>query len=116
MSVEIKVFVCRKKLDEAQEKFRNLDSDYQTLVKELHNFHEEQKDKDRHSSAYYEVQARGFTEKIDSMTAQLLNKDEALLQKDKELTQLNDNMKRLELENEAVTILRAQVRLVVNQN
>jgi hypothetical protein len=25
-------------------------------------------------------------------------------------------MKRLELENEAVTILRAQVRLVVNQN
>jgi uncharacterized LabA/DUF88 family protein len=109
MSVEAEIFVCRKRLEESQEKFKNLNSDYQTLAKELHSFHEEQKDKDRHNRAYYEVQARGFTEKIDSMTAQLLNKGEALVQKDKELTQLKEKMKKLELENEAVTILKAQV-------
>jgi archaellum component FlaC len=109
MSIKAEIFVYRKNLEEAQEKFRSLDSEYQTLVKELNTFHEEQKDKDRHNHAYYEVQARGFTEKIDSMTAQLLNKDEALVQKDKELTRLKESVKKLELENEAITILKAQV-------
>ncbi|XP_021932009.1 optineurin isoform X2 [Zootermopsis nevadensis] len=103
--------VWKKNLEEEEEKFRNLDSDYQKLVKELHSFHEEQKDKDRHNLAYYEVQARGFTEKIDGMTAQLLNKDEALLQKDKEMSQMKESMKKLELENEAITILKAQVEV-----
>lgn len=82
------------------------------MVKELETLHREQKDRDRHSSTYQEVQARGFTEKIDSMTAQLLNKDEALTQKSKEITQLIENIKKLELENEAITILKAQVILL----
>jgi hypothetical protein len=106
--------VYRKNLEEAQEKFRNLHSDYQLVVKKLQNFHEEQKDKDHHNNAYHEVQARGFTEKIDSMTAQLLNKEEALTQKNKELIQLKEKMKKLELENEAITILKAQVRIDKN--
>lgn len=96
-------------MEEAQEKFRKLYSDYQMVVKELQNFHEEQKDKDRHNNAYLEVQARGFTEKIDSMTAQLLNMEEALAQKEKEVTQLKERVEKCELEKEAVTILKAQV-------
>jgi chromosome segregation ATPase len=79
------------------------------VVKELQNFHEEQKDKDRHNNAYLEVQLRGFTEKIDSMTAQLLNMEEALAQKEKEVAQLKETVEKCELEKEAVTILKAQV-------
>jgi chromosome segregation ATPase len=109
MNVEFQIFVHRRNLEEAQEKFRGLYSAYETVVKELQNFHEEQENKDRHSNAYYEVQARGFTEKIDSMTAQLINLEEALAQKNKELTQLVENIKKLELENEAIAILKAQV-------
>jgi predicted nucleic acid-binding Zn-ribbon protein len=109
LNVEFQIFVYRKNLEEAQEKFRSLYSAYETVVKELQNFHEQQKSKDRHSNAYHEVQARGFTEKIDSMTAQLINLEEALAQKSKEHTQLMENIKKLELENEAVAILKAQV-------
>lgn len=114
MTVEFYVVICRKNLEEAQEKFRKLYSDYQMVVKELQNFHEEQKDRDRHNNAYLEVQARGFTEKIDSMTAQLLNMEEALAQKEKEVTQLKETVEKCELEKEAVTILKAQVWSSVN--
>jgi chromosome segregation ATPase len=79
------------------------------VVKELQNFHEEQKDKDRHNFAYLEVQARGFTERIDSMTAKLLNMEEALAQKENEVAQLKETVEKCELEKEAVTILKAQV-------
>jgi hypothetical protein len=109
MSSEFEVFVYRKNLEGAQEKFRSLYSAYETVVKELQNFHEEQKNKDRHSNAYHELQARGFTEKIDNMTAQLINLEEALAQKNKEIAQLVESNKKLELENEAIAILKAQV-------
>lgn len=99
----------RKNLEEAQEKFSSLYSAYERVVKELQNFHEEQKNKDHHSNTYYEVQARGFIEKIDGMTAQIINLEEALAQKTKELNQLMENVKKLELENEAIAILKAQV-------
>ncbi|PNF21827.1 hypothetical protein B7P43_G08459 [Cryptotermes secundus] len=101
----------KKNLEEAEEKFRKLYSDYQMVVKELQNFHEEQKDKDRHNNAYFEVQARGFTEKIDSMTAQLINMEEALTQKEKEVAQMKETVEKCELEKEAVTILKAQVEV-----
>lgn len=109
VSAEFQIFVYRKNLEEAQEKFSSLYSAYETVVKELQNFHEEQKNKDRHNNAYHEVQARSFTEKIDGMTAQIINLEEALAQKNKELNQLMENVKKLELENEAIAILKAQV-------
>jgi Septin family protein len=109
MSAEFQIFLYRKNLEEVQEKFSSLYSAYETAVKELQNFHEEQKNKDRHNNAYHEVQARGFTEKIDGMTAQIFNLEEALAQKNKELNQLMENVKKLELENEAIAILKAQV-------
>jgi len=101
----------KKNLEEAQEKFSSLYSAYGTVVNELQNFHEEQKNKDRHNNAYHEVQARSFTEKIDGMTAQIINLEEALAQKNKELKQLMENDKKLELENEAIAILKAQVEV-----
>jgi len=109
MSAEFQIFVYRKNLEEAQEKFSSLYSAYEKVVNELQNFHEEQKNKDRHNNAYHEVQARSFTEKIDGMTAQIINLEEALAQKNKELNQRMENVKKLELENEAIAILKAQV-------
>jgi cytochrome oxidase Cu insertion factor (SCO1/SenC/PrrC family) len=96
-------------LEEAQDKLKKLCSDYQVVIQELQNFHEEQKNMYRHNNAYLEVQARGFTEKIDSLTAQLLNKEEALAQKEKEVTLLKEKVEKYELQKEAVTILKAQV-------
>jgi len=110
MSAKFQIFVYRKNLEEAQEKFSSLYSAYETVVKELQNFHEEQKNKDRHNNAYHDVQARSFTEKIDGMTAQIINLEEALAQKNKELNQLMENVKKHELENEAIAILKAQVQ------
>lgn len=109
MIAEFQIFEYRKNLEEAQEKFNSLYSAYETVVNELRTFHEEQKNKDHHSNTYHEVQARGFTEKIDGMTAQIINLEEALAQKTKELNQLMENVKKLELENEAIAILKAQV-------
>jgi hypothetical protein len=43
------------------------------------------------------------------MTAQIINLEEALAQKNKELNQRMENVKKLELENEAIAILKAQV-------
>jgi chromosome segregation ATPase len=109
MIVEFEVLICRMNLEEAQEKLRKLCSDYQMVIKELQDFYEEQKNVDRHNNTYLEVQARGFTEKIDSLTAQLLNKEEALAQKEKEVTLLKEKVEKCELQKEAVTILKAQV-------
>jgi chromosome segregation ATPase len=109
MAVEFKVLIYRKYLDEAQDKLRQLCSDYQVVIKELQNFHEEQRNMDHRHNAYLEVQARGFTEKIDSLTAQLLSKEEALTQKEKEMALLKEKVAKCELQKEAVTILKAQV-------
>jgi hypothetical protein len=43
------------------------------------------------------------------MTAQIINLEEALAQKNKEHNQLMENVKKLELDNEATAILKAQV-------
>ncbi|KAJ9577382.1 hypothetical protein L9F63_006062, partial [Diploptera punctata] len=94
----------RQCVEDSQNKLQELYLDYQKVVKELELLHREQRDRDQQSTTYLEVQARGFMEKIDRMTAQLLNKEEALTQKNKEVVQLKDKLKKLELENEAITI------------
>ncbi|XP_069682228.1 optineurin-like isoform X2 [Periplaneta americana] len=101
----------KRNLEEAESKFHKLNIEYQRLLNELQSFQKEQKSLELQNNTYLEVQAKGFKERIDSMTAQLLTKEEALTQKNQEVTQMRDKLKKLELENEAITILKAQVEV-----
>nr|CAD7445992.1 unnamed protein product [Timema bartmani] len=98
----------RQNFKELEKKYYRLQSDYETVQQELASLRDDQQSKDRHNAAYNQVQARGFTEKIDSMTAQVVAKEETLKQKTKEIAQLTEKLKDLAVENEAISILKAQ--------
>ncbi|CAG2061371.1 unnamed protein product, partial [Timema podura] len=102
----------RQNFKELEKKYYRLQSDYETVQQELASLRDDQQSKDRHNAAYNQVQARGFTEKIDSMTAQVVAKEETLKQKTKEIAQLTEKLKDLAVENEAISILKAQRLLV----
>lgn len=59
---------------------------------------------------YYESQARGFQEKIDSVTAQLMSSEDKVAENKAYIKQLEEKVKKMEVENEAIAILKAQVR------
>ncbi|XP_068083261.1 optineurin isoform X2 [Anabrus simplex] len=101
----------KKNLADAATQFQSLFTEYQSLLNEWESYHQEEKAKARHNDAYHDVQARGFSEKLDNLTAQVLCKDEELAEKTKEITQLKEKVKKLEVENEAITILKAQVEV-----
>ncbi|KAK7792290.1 hypothetical protein R5R35_004867 [Gryllus longicercus] len=98
-------------LAENENNFQKLFADYQVLLSEWENFHQEQKDKDRHNADYHSVQTRGFSEKLDNLVAQVLCKEEEIKENEKEIKELKEKIKKLELENEAITILKAQVEV-----
>nr|CAD7395097.1 unnamed protein product [Timema poppensis] len=98
----------RQNFKELEEKYYRLQSDYEMVQQEIASLRDDQQSKDRHNATYNQVQARGFIEKIDSMTAQVVAKEETLKQKTKEIVQLTEKLKELAVENEAISILKAQ--------
>ncbi|XP_049964693.1 optineurin isoform X1 [Schistocerca serialis cubense] len=98
-------------LAEAQSQFQKLFSDYQELLEEWEKFHAEQKTKEKQNNEYHEFQVRGYVEKIDNLTAQLMSKEEALTQQKQRIDELTKEVKKLEQEKEEIPVLKAQAEV-----
>lgn len=97
--------------DENESNFQKLFLDYQTSLQDWQTLNQEESDKARYNADYLTVQSKGFTEKIDHLMAQVLCKEEELKESEKESLGLKEKVKKLELENEAIAILKAQVEV-----
>lgn len=98
-------------LAEAQSQFQKLFSDYQELLEEWESFHQEQKTKAKQNSEYHEFQVRGYVEKIDNLTAQLMSKEETLTQQKQQIAELTEAVKKLKQESEEIPVLKAQAEV-----
>ncbi|XP_063238908.1 NF-kappa-B essential modulator isoform X1 [Bacillus rossius redtenbacheri] len=90
----------RRQLAELRAQCERLASDKEELSRELDGL----RGSEKQSAAYAQSQAQGFQEKLDRLTARLVERDEALASRDAEL-------RKLQLENEGIEILKAQVEV-----
>lgn len=83
--------VARKeKLATVFSSFQQLFVDFKNVADELETLKEAQLTKEMHNNAYDEVQRKGFTEKIDALTAQLMKKEEDLVLSKQQLDSLRE--------------------------
>jgi len=110
---------CLKKTFEA-ENMRNaedkthlgdLQSKVEVLMHENQQLQQEQLSKGRQSEAYYCLQMKTLQERVDALTAKLVNVEETLASRSAELTQASEELNKLQLEAEKIPILLAQVEV-----
>lgn len=91
--------VARKeKLATVFSSFQQLFVDFKNVVDELETLKEAQLTKEMHNNAYDDMQRKGFTEKLDSLTAQLMKKEEDLALSKQQLDSLRECVNFLQLE------------------
>ncbi|XP_075216298.1 uncharacterized protein LOC142321788 isoform X2 [Lycorma delicatula] len=111
LTQEQKLSASRKEaIGEVRQYFQRLLSDYQTLYHDWEWLKQEQSIKER-DDAYEEVQRNGYREKVDNLTAQLMECKEALNGRNSYIESLKDQIEKLQSENEAIELLKAQVNV-----
>uniref|UniRef100_A0A1B6CNQ6 NF-kappa-B essential modulator NEMO N-terminal domain-containing protein n=1 Tax=Clastoptera arizonana TaxID=38151 RepID=A0A1B6CNQ6_9HEMI len=91
--------VTRKEnLNIALSSFQELLIDFKAVIQEMESLKEDIIAKEKHNKQYELIQKRTFREKIDSLTAQLVGKEEALAISERNLSSLQECI-RLESEN-----------------
>lgn len=101
----------KKNLLDSQEKMQVFMQEYQLLKQNWDTFSQEQESKGRQSETYYCLQMKTLQERVDSLTAKLVNREEALMAKEEEITALKTELSKLKAEVETIPILQAQVEV-----